>query len=458
MPIGGGGIGLPDYSGIMDPERYKGVTGALYKKLYANLKGFTGSEMISRWLAGSFAMMAEVSLMIIGFFVGIFVNIGTPLLTIMLKAVLQARQNTIPEQLEISSAVLSEFLGVEIEHDKLKPGQGPDASIRAANQIGGALHDRLEKEFAPSGTVTLASGAAAARTFSGYCVNFGVQNAMLSQLAEGISAHYLEHFRELGEEVAQNLGLGRLQRRAMGPLIDNTISTPYDRHLKAKYRPELLQPADYVRAYYAGRLTRAQLSERIGQKGITEADIDELIKQVASDFGQADIARLIRFGELTRERAIQILRDQGWPEEVAKIRLRAVELSRVDGKEAEYVNVAEQQYVDGFIDDLAFNKVLDKTHLSDEEKQWERNIVGQRKDAARKRVSLSDMRRMYLAAIITLSEFSEYLVELGYSDADQHRLLFDLLSTAAEDGAKEKAKAAAAAAKAAKAAGTTAPH
>lgn len=429
------------------------LSNAAYKETMTQMKEL-GVPVPINYLAGAIGWLFGFAPAILGGVLGpVWLAIVSPLIVAMLRSISEFRQNTPTELTNISASVLSEFLGTEITAAHVKPGKTGDASIAAAREIGAALHKRLTAEFAPGGKVTPESGEQAARIFSGFNVNFATQNALLSMIADAESFHLLEHFRELGEEVAQNLGLGRLHRQALGPLIRNTIAEPYDRLLRSRYRQDLLDQSSYIRAYYAGRLTREQLSERLGQKGITENDIDELIQQVAPDFQQADIARLIRYGELTREQAIKLLQNQGWPADVAKARIRAVELARVDGKEAEFINVAEQQYIDGFIDDSAFEKVLSKTHLSDEEKQWERNIVGQRKDAARKRLSLSDMRRMFLDGIIDISDWDDYTESLGYSQKDRQFLLFDLLKLASDDAAKAKAAAEAAARKAAKAAG-----
>src|SRR5947209_918964 len=64
--------------------------------------------------------------------------------------------------------VVNEFLGTELDASVMQTGKGGDETIRKANAIGGAVLDRLEQEFTGGKPANPESGAAAARTFTGY--------------------------------------------------------------------------------------------------------------------------------------------------------------------------------------------------------------------------------------------------------------------------------------------------
>jgi hypothetical protein len=369
--------------------------------------------------------------------------LGTPLVTFFLRILTKLRTDTVPEQLELSASVLSEFLAVEISPDDMKPGKGADATIAAANQIGGGLLDRLEKEFTNGGSVSPESGAAAARTFSGYAVNFAVQNTVISTLADAISFHMLEQFRELGVEVAQNIGLGRLVRGALRPLVDTTITKPYTRQLNAKYRQDLMGDAQIVHAYIRGAKTFEQCSRELAWKGYTDDDILQLIQEHAGRLSMSEITNLVAFGELTEQDAVAELQAQGFAQLDAQRKVRSAILSQVASVESTYADTLQKKYTDGFIDEDTFNNLLNRLHMSDDEKQARRNIVGLVLDAGQKRLTIAQVQSMVNDGILTTADAADWIDREGYTPHDGLVLFYLILAkfdAAASAAAAKKSK------------------
>lgn len=400
---------------------------AIIQKVKGTLTAIGVPTLFATTIAGSLGGIAYFAIAGFGLIVKILVELATPLLLVFLNVLTKARTTTADAQAQISAAVLSEFLATDLQPSHVTPGKTADAALAVARDIGNLLHNRLEHEFAPNGTVTPDTGAVAARTFSGYAVNFGVQNALLSQLAEACSAHYLEHFRELGEETARNLGLGRLQRQAMGPLIDNTIRKPYDRFLRKKYRQDLLPASNYVHAFLAGRLTRDQLSEKLGQLGFAEDDITELTLQLDNVPPLIDLVRLVRHGQMTQDAAIAILQNHGWPQDIAKQTFQAAELARVDTHVSTYCNLAVKQYVQGFIDEPAFQKLLENAPITDDERQWLSNVAGMELEAGRRRITFAQLETGLIAGIVDWDYVDTWMAAEGYDQDSQLVLQYELL-------------------------------
>jgi hypothetical protein len=348
----------------------------------------------------------------------------------------------VPEQIALSSAVLSEFLATEISEEHLKPGKGADETIRAANAIGGGLLDRLEKEFTNGGTVSPDSGAAAARTFAGYGVNFAVQNTIISTLADAVSFHLLEEFRELGVEVAQNIGLGRLVRQALRPLVDTTITKPYTRQLNAKYRQDLMTETHAVHAFLRGAKTNEQIHQELAWRGYTDADIDQLVIELTPHLTESELALLVRFGEITTDDAIGELVAQGVTTVTAQRRLRAQYLQDTLDEEKKYADLVQKQVVDGFLDLETYNVLVDRTHLNDAEKQWRRDYIGQTLETGSKRSTLAQTQNQLLGGIINFGDATDFLAKEGYTVADQENLFLQMLQALSKDQAKKAAAAA----------------
>lgn len=373
-------------------------------------------------------------------FTAFIIKSAAPVAGAILRLISEVRKEGLPELGQLSAEALSEFLGTEVSAEDIPDGTGKHGNLKQVQAIGGKLHEVLTHEFAPDGVVTPQSAEMGARAFSGFNIRFSVANAFISIMSEMLSDEHLTQFRELGVEVAQNLGLGRLHRQALKPLIRNLIEEPYDQLLRHRYRPDRLGDRQYVRAMLAGKITPEACRAELAYKGLRDADIEHAISEYTTRNADIDIHRLYRWGIITKEQAIQQLRDDGLSLEYATQRLTAIELSRTDSKVNEYVNVLEQQLVDGVLSLDAFNNLLERCPLSENEKQWERNIVGLKLDSVRKQLTWAQVKAAYIDAFITLDYVDRWLEREGYGDEESLVLELELLKENNEAIEKQKAK------------------
>ena len=90
---------------------------------------------------------------------------------------------------------------------------------------------------------------------------------------------HADEVREMGVEVAQNLGLGRLMRVALRPLVQTLVATPYQRELQAKYRTNLPAVAELTKAWHASRLEQSTVMTYLQEQGLTDVMIGEVLEQ-----------------------------------------------------------------------------------------------------------------------------------------------------------------------------------
>ena len=369
-------------------------------------------------VAGTYGAMLSGFVVVIGFIIGIAVTIGRPIVTVFLRILTKSRTDTVPEQVDISASVLSEFLATDIDPAHLQMGKNADQTIAASKAIGGALIDRLTKEFVPAGGISNQSGEDAAKTFAGYAVNFAVQNTMIGTLADAISFHLLEDFRELGVEVAQNLGLGRLVRQAIQPLVRNAISQPYDRQLRARYRQDQIGDTQYIQSWFAGRLDETTMRAMLAQKGYSDQDIDLLIAVQRERLSVTDALRLFRFGVLGQQDAIQRVIDAGNEPTVAQEQFQAASLTRQDDQWSAYLGVIISQTTSRRIDIDTFNKLLDRVPLLDEEKQIIRDQVGEELEVPTSFLTWSEVVTAFENGLVDLGYVDDWLTREGFGDDD----------------------------------------
>lgn len=389
----------------------------------------------------------SLTLSLVSLAVTILVFIGTPLVRVFLRVLTKTRTDTVPEQIEISASVLSEFLAAEITPEHLKTGKSGDQTIDAARGIGDALIGRLTKEFAPQGTVTPESGEEAAKTFAGYSVNFSVQNTMIGTLADALSFHFLEDFRDLGVDVARNIGLGRLVRQALLPLIRNTIAEPYDQALRKRYRPDLLTEQHAVDAANGGFIDQDTLTDILQRKGYSDAFIAVVRTQLRKKLNADQVEALQRAGEIDADLAKSELLAAGYDAAMADRVLKFQRLQRTDGLVTLYKNLISKQRIDGLIDEDAYNKLLDRLPITDEERALERNFVGASLEVPRQFLTWSEVENAYALGAVDLEYVDAWLQREGYSEDDQLVKELLLLNKVGNAISKEMAKEAKAARK-----------
>ena len=413
---------------------------------------------------------------------GEIANFLAPFAAGVLKGVSEVKDDTKSSVNQVIAASLEEVLGVDVTPDDIPHGHGIEENRRRAQAIGNKLHNLLTSEFGDLTEITPERGAQNARVFSGFGLNLAISNSFIGLLGELLSLGQVEEFRELGEEVIQVLGLGRLQRLALQPLIRNFVQQPYDLYLKSKLRPDRLSEAEYVRAMQRGTMSQDEVKKRLAEKGYPDAEIDEILIDAINHIGDAafvramqrgalsetevrnrlkqkgypeeevdqiildglhhlsdaDLSRLVRYGEIPVDIAQAELIQQGIPREHAEQILKANTLTRVDSIVSSFVNKLESQYINGFIDEDAFNKGLEMVPLSEEEKQWERNFVGQALDAPQTTLSFSQVKTGIVNGILDFEYLDRWLLRKGYSDEDQLYLEYEILQ--AMDKATSKAE------------------
>jgi len=183
--------------------------------------------------------------------------------------------------------LLNEFLGTAFTASDIAPiggsgGEAGDPTVQMQARslaMGKAVLNRLTQEFGGGAPHVAGPGEKAAQTFAGYGVNFGVQNGILGLIGGMCPIAHVDEIREMGEEVAQNLGLGRLMRVALRPLVQALIATPYTREMNARYTPNIPSEAALIKAYIANRLEQDQTQQWMYQLGYNDTFIDELIAQ-----------------------------------------------------------------------------------------------------------------------------------------------------------------------------------
>ena len=375
-----------------------------------------------------------------------FLLLLNPLLTAFFSTLGEVRKGVTESMGATTAEVLNEFLGTSFDQSVLATGGEPDQLLAKCEKIGTAILDRLEFEFTRGEKVTPESGAKGARTFAGYGANFGIQSAIVSLIGSLVPEVHLDDLRELGVEVAGNLGLGGLVQSSIAPIVTNTVVKPYSRYLQAKYQMDLMGPGELARAYLAARLDKDRAMTLLRQWGYSDDQITEFIEQHKPRLRAAEWNVLAAHGETPSDP--QALSDVavGMPKEWIDARQKAETWHRLQRPRQRALQAVISQISSGFLQPADLDKLLTQLQVPDDEQTLWRLTAGYLFERTRKRISQGDMLFLFEAAQVTQDDVREWAREEGYSAQDQERIVLFFELKAAEASHKTTGGAAARAA------------
>jgi hypothetical protein len=422
----------------VDAAGLKALSDSIYRAGYKQLHDQGAPD----WLAIPAAGLVSVAMMAIPAIFAAFANglitVGSFFAVQFLGTIDNLKQTNKSDFNNVIAASTNELLGTDINGDQLTGGSGAGGSMEDNLALGKALIGIFEEAFGGLQPVTPQQGADNAKKFAGWAINFSTNQGFLSILTEACSIGLLKEFHELPEALKSSLGIGRLQRAALAPLVRNCISQPYDLYLKYLLRPDRLAEGQIVRALKAGQLDDTTARQMLAEKGYRDSDIDLLIADLAAKIAAGELFTLVRNGDLTLDQALAKLTDAGMDADNAKLQMKALDEGKADSQVGGILSDLEGAFTDGFIDSVAYNAALDKLPLSDSEDAMFRMKVGLHQERPRKRITFAQMQKGIVEGVVDFSYMDTWLTAEGYGPDDQNILTFEVLT--ALKGAEDKVK------------------
>jgi len=370
---------------------------------------------------------------------------------------------------DLVAALLNDLLGVEVAGSDLQDAQDNRGRIGAMQQVGADLFTALGNEFVgnqpdagpgsgpgglpgtPGQRLTPEQGVKAAQAFIGFALSFAVRQGNVATLTDALSIHLLGAIREYGEMMAENLGLGRLVRRALQPFIQTLIATPLQQALNQQYRPHVMDEKQVAMAHIRGNIDNSDFNTRLQLQGFTDGDIQLLLEDTYTRIPLHHIFKLNEAGFLSDSDAQARITSLGFNSFDVPLLRQAVSLDEVASLERDYIKGATIDLQHGLISQADFEAHVNSTTLSAIVKQFYIRNAENRLISHRKTLSLAWYKMAYLDGQVTIDEVMTYMRDAGYTQDDVDRYEVELLSKEAEKKAAAKAKAVKTAAKAAKA-------
>jgi hypothetical protein len=316
----------------------------------------------------------------------------------------------------IVAPVLSGLFGAEIDEGafarKLAKGGGNEAARAIVTHFFKAIEGDGGAEIAPGtdGAARVASAAVAASLESSF-------NALVPSMLSHLFPFDLGHFTEimeLPEDIIRSLGVGRLVRRAIGPLVTVCAATPMEWHVNKKYSPTLLPTGAAVQQILRGQGKADEWKEDLRRQGYSEKRIDALLNQGRKFFSPSDVRTFYSRGEWTGDQAEQHLRDQGYDADTAHDALRLEGLKRFEQLEGQEAAAIISAYASRDIDRSEMLSLLTTAVTPASERALYTELADVRRKANVKRLSLSQVEAMVKTGVLNMRDYRATAEREGY--------------------------------------------
>lgn len=330
---------------------------------------------------------------------------------------------------DLAAAVVEDLTGVRPDAEKLKQSTFGSGRLAGMQELGGDLLNLLADEFKPTSGNLEEGDDAAAKAFLGFLMNFAIRQGNVSAMCEAMPKElgFLSGFRDYGEIMAKNLGLGRMARRALQPLIQILVADPLMYKLQEQYRPKRIGPTPAIKKFFRTPDFEDQMRKELAQEGYTDERIDDLITDLRPELSERQLIEyLFRFGDQTTTIAggtsltiRQRLAQRGFSlEDVEK----QIQLQRPALKENEIAEL----FTHGVMDHETAIIYLNKLGYDDDTAQLALQAHAFQHSQTR-RLGLGELKRAFHENIIDLLELKAHLTADGYSDDDVQIITLDLL-------------------------------
>src|SRR5208337_1425533 len=211
--------------------------------------------------------------------------------------------------------------------------------------------------------LTPEQGVKAAQAFIGFALSFSVRQGNVATLTDALSMHLLSQIREYGEMMAENLGLGRLVRRALQPFIQTLIATPLQQALNQQYRPHVMDEKQLAMAYIRGHIDASDFNSRMQLQGFQDSDIQLLLSDTYTRLPLHDIFALNETGFLSDTDAQTYITALGFNTSDVPLLRQADLLHEVRALDSVYCKAAVTDMEHGVISQSDFETIIKSTTL-----------------------------------------------------------------------------------------------
>jgi hypothetical protein len=377
---------------------------------------------------------------ILGAVVGFLLKILNEVALFVVSVILKEQNQTSPQVQEAMKLAIGDTFGVNVPGGVFQSISDAGQRGPLAKSVGEAVLKSISGELTPSAEAGIAPGTSRAEAWLTNMVGMGMESWLQQFTFEIFSLGQLNSGGELKDKLVADLGLGRISRQVLRPVVSAYIEEPFTQKLNLSHRPKLLSPAQAVKQFTRGVWTREQLDFELGKQGWSAGRIEAMINDHTIRLSVGDVHTLINSQSMTQEQGEQYLRDNGYDAITAARALASDEVTQVRPLYRQVVNEWMNAFVDGITTQSEFYAVVDSTPLPANEKEIVKTLALSKRQFRVKQISSSQMANIVREGLATIQDYRNTLLSEGYSLSDAKTLELYLLLQMKEDSDARSAR------------------
>ena len=380
--------------------------------------------------------------------IALIIDLGVELAVKLGKTLSEGEDVIMPVLAGFIAPLVANMFGSDVDASAFASRANSGARTAASKALVGAFLQALEGsggDIVQPGRegATRVAAAALNATLEGWFM--GAVPELVSDLFPADWLHFTE-FTKLPEDVIHSLGIGRLVRRVLSPLVDAVAAEPMRWDVNKTYRPKLLGESTALRQFLRGKWDWSDVAEELARLGYTDERIDALLNEQVKRLPEADLASLVWLELLSLDDATQTMRDLGWDEQNASKHFQLRTIEREDALHKELATEAIAAFVDRRIEEADLVGILGTTITAQHERDILLDVARGKQLLNVKFLSSTQAADCVKAEILAYPDYRAALAREGYdSDAiDALELLLRSTVDTKKSTAQHKADVAAA--------------
>jgi hypothetical protein len=320
--------------------------------------------------------------------------------------------------LEAAVTGLNDFFNLNLSAASLRGGREGAGGSAAASQISDAVMAAMFGAFGSNTQITPEQGFENAKKVVAFNVQTSLEGWFMGVLSSGVLSKWFPNWADLDDIMVESLGLGRVTRQALHPLIQALITDPTEQYVLKTYRPTLLAPAAAVDAVNAGDISEERFFDNLARRGYTQDDAAILRKQGSRRISESDIRTGLDTRAFGEETARELLRAIGYTPDQADLKLRLFELARVQAVNEQVAAAARDMFRDRVIEEGTYRSALTAAGFSSEVTEGLLGL-GRLERGRPTQLPRGTIEDAYVDGLVDLNRLRRFYETAGYSFEDQ---------------------------------------
>src|SRR5882672_4099232 len=261
---------------------------------------------------------------------GTILRLATAIVTKAASAFQLVLEQDNPEVGRLASSILGTMFG----HDVIAniPGSilNPGDLDEAAPAVGAAVLRAVFGPISIEGGGVLEPGVERAEGYLGAITNMVTRGFLLDMLVELVPHWHLQFVHHLEQGIISGLGLGRVARTVMRPIVTTLIADPALWALNLAYRPKLAPEATAIGMWQRGELGEGELDDVLGRQGWGPDTIHAFKIQHTKQTALGELTTLYAHAVLADEDVVPRLQREGYDQQSATETWEAAKLRHFD--------------------------------------------------------------------------------------------------------------------------------